>query len=179
MRKVKNHQNCHFDQKFGSGDFDLSDFSRMFGQGCSKFILQVKIASPDLKSAPTYPGWWFMMIGASFKNSSKMTILLIFPFVGTHKAKNPKNHDFSWFFKICSNDQKSSPKVSRSWFKVWRSYFCPLIAFLSTSGQIIGHNAKSQKSPKLPFWPKIRFSIKWVKLLNMMLYGRKWIPRVF
>ena len=119
--------------------------------------------------------WWLEQILKNHENFSFLSIFLLW----AQRRKIDENENFSWFFKICSNHQKSSSKVSRMIFKVSRDQFRPRITFLDTSGQKIGHNGRSQKSPKSPFGAKIRFSTKWFKSFKMMLYGREWIPRVF
>ena len=66
--------------------------------------------------------------------------------------KNGKNHgfyNFLWFFKNCSNHQKSSFKAFKSALGLPRSHFFPQIPFLDPPGQIIGHIVKIQKFVKI------------------------------
>ena len=75
-----------------------------------------------------------------------------------------------------------SYKVCRSVFGIQRDYFRSEITFLTTSGQMAGHilkNRKSTKSLKNRFWPKIQNLVEWPILAGMMIYGRKWVLKVF
>ena len=120
--------------------------------------------------------WWLEQVLKHRQNAQFCSFSLCgYPLI----KKISKNDDFSWFFKIGSNHQKSSSKVLVIVFRVSRGYFRPHITFLDTIGQIIGHSGTSQKSPKSPLWAKIGFSTKCFKSLKMMLYGRKWVPGVF
>ena len=40
-------------------------------------------------------------------------------------------------------------------------------------------NRKSTKSLKNRFWPKIQILVEWPILAGMMIYGRKWVLKVF
>ena len=91
----------------------------------------------------------------------------------------------SWFlmiFKLWSNNHEMSYKVCRSVLGIQRDYFRSEIIFLTTSGQMAGHilkNQKSTKSLKNRFWPKIQNLVEWPIVAGMMIYGRKWVLKVF
>ena len=60
--------------------------------------------------------------------------------------------------------------------------FCNIFPLGSISGQLAGHIVESQKftkSPKNRFWPKIQMLVEWPILAGMMIYGRKWVLKVF
>ena len=47
------------------------------------------------------------------------------------------------------------------------------------NGRPYVEDSKSTKSQKNRFWPKIQILVEWPILAGMMIYGRKWVLKVF
>ena len=82
------------------------------------------------------------------KKTEKSSFSSIF-LLWAQRRKIDKNDDFSWFFKICSNHQKSSSTVCTILLKVSRGLFRPPNIFFDTSGQIIGQIVRSGQKLKI------------------------------
>ena len=89
--------------------------------------------------------WWLEQI---LKNDEKSSFLSIF-LLWAQRRKIDKNDDFSSFFKICSNHQKTSSTVCAILLKVSRGLFRPPNILFDTSGNIIGQFVRSAQKPKI------------------------------
>ena len=89
--------------------------------------------------------WWLKQI---LKNHEKFSFFSIF-LLWAQRRKIEKNENFSWFFKICFNHQKSSSTVCAILLKVPRGLFRPPNTFFDTFGEIIGQIVRGGQRPKI------------------------------